>query len=298
MKYRRGKYVPLAGGLAAVAGALVLPAVPAGAGGACYTWQGQVTINIISQYWIPLVRAGNQPVFVYVQDSCFETVEFLANGKDKWMPQGYNFVNNSSLTNSGATVTFYGSHWTGKAYQRNEVPMVVVAAAPYVQPAQGAGKLQGVVRATGGTIVTMSGNLSSGADIRWNGQQRAGSYYCQLKQGPNGSYSLLNSYTPQILYSRGAATWSAVWPAENEVYTVKVTKNETLQQLPDVALLDDAKKAVIQEGSAEYLLYKYDPKGILSVNGGNPAIGYEAIQFGSEDPIMGPPWAMSNPAAC
>lgn len=56
-----------------------------------------------------------------------------------------------------------------------------------------------------------------------------------------------------------------------------------------MALLDDAKKAVVQEGSAEYLLYKYDPKGILSVNRGNPAIGYEATQFGSENSIMGPP---------
>ena len=280
--------------------ALLASAPPADAagGGACYTWQGQVTMNVISQYWIPLMRSGFQPVFVYVQDNCYETVEFLANGKAQWVPQGYNFVKNNSLTNSGATVTFYGSRWTGKSYQRNSDPMVVVTAAPYVQPVQGAGKLQGVVPATGGTIVTMSGNLSSAANIRWNGEQKAGNYYCQLKQGPSGTYSLVNSYTPQILYSQGTSTWSAVWPSESSVYTVKVTKNETLQQLPDLALLNDAKKALEQKGSAEYLLYKYNARGILGVNNGNPAIAYEAVQFGSENPIMGPPWAMSKPAAC
>jgi hypothetical protein len=141
----------------------------------------------------------------------------------------------------------------------------------------------------------MSGNLSSGADIRWNGEPKAGYYYCQLTQRPSGNYSLPNSYTPQILYSRGTSTWSAVWPAENSVYTVKVTKNETSQQLPDLVLLNDAKKALEQRVSAEYFLYKYNPRGILEVNSGNPAIAYEAVQFGSENPTMGPPWAMSKP---
>lgn len=286
--------------LAIMEGVLLMPAAPAGAagGGACYRWQGQVTLNVVSQYWIPLVRTGYPPVFVYVQDNCFETVEFLANGKAKWVAQGLNFVNNSSLTNSGARVTFYGSRPSGKNYQRDQAAMVVVTAAPDTGAVQGPGRLQGVVPAAGGTVVTMSGTLSSAADIRWNGEQKVGTYYCQLKQGPSGSYSLPNSYTPQVLYSQGTSTWSAVWPAENRVYTVKVTKNETLAQLPDLDLLNDAKKALVQEASAEYLLYKYNPRGILQVNKGNAAIAYEAVQFGSEDPVLGPPWAMGNAVAC
>ena len=89
-----------------------------------------------------------------------------------------------------------------------------------------------------------------------------------------------------------------MWPAENKVYTVRVTKAETLQQLPDVALLNDAKKALVQKGSVEYLAYRYKPGGILEANSGNTAIANEAVQFGSENPVMGPPWAMSNPAGC
>jgi hypothetical protein len=163
---------------------------------------------------------------------------------------------------------------------------------------QGPGKLKGVVPASGGTNVTMSANLSSGADIRWNGEQKLGSYYCRLKSGPSGSYLLPNSYTPQILYSQGTSTWSAVWPSENRVYTVKATKTETLQQLPDLDLLNDAKKALPQKASADYLLYNYNPKEILQANAGNAAIGYEEVQFGSQNAGMGPPWAMGNAAAC
>ena len=117
------------------------PAAAATAGG-CYVWQGQVTINLQDQYWIalrsnPRVTGPGSPVlFAHVQDNCYATARFGANGRVQWIPSAYSVGVNSGVysgpSRSAVSAQVYGTRWVAAkhVYTRAAQPLFQMAVAP------------------------------------------------------------------------------------------------------------------------------------------------------------------------
>lgn len=263
-----------------------------------YKWQGEVTFNLDTSYWIPL-RANlthvgkNYPVvYVGVTDSCWVTAQFLPNGQVQSVPRAFQIGADSPIDYaSGAAVDFYGTTWNGNEYVRVNRPFFRMAETPSQVVAKTTGTLTTTYPPSRGTDVSMSPTFSFGADEHWTpdptGSPHVNTEYCRPTPGPGGTYYLPTArYTPQ-----NWPLWYDIWPSSSQAYPVKVTSSERFEQLPDGSLLNAAQRALEQAVNAQYVTFKYDASKIIDTNP-TPTIGQEVIQFGSMNSVFNQPWNM------
>jgi hypothetical protein len=237
------------------------------------------------------VRCVDPYVYVKIRDLCWVTTQFLSNGKVRSVPQAIGVGINSGINESaGATVTFYGSTWTGTNYVRGN-QFFQMTETPYQSATSSTGKFLTTYPQSGGTNVSMSPSFDFQAAEGWNpnpsGVPHVNTYYCRPTPGTSGTYNLLNSWTPQ-----NHSLWYDMWPDVQHYYSVNVTKSTTFAQLPDSSLLQAAQSALAQVVNAQYLGFTYDPSTIGSMSR-TSTISHEVVEFGSMNSTVFPqPWNM------